>query len=54
VLGLKILVAEVPKMANTITIPAIIKIIAIFAGELVKLIYYLCTPLVILKLIQYK
>jgi hypothetical protein len=38
VLDTKILVAEVPKIANTIAIPAIIKITAIFAGELVKLI----------------
>jgi hypothetical protein len=36
VLDTKILVAEVPKIANTIAIPAIIKIIAIFAGDSVR------------------
>jgi hypothetical protein len=54
VLDTKIPVAEVSKKANTIDIPAIIKITAIFAGELLKLINLLCVPLVILKLIQYK
>jgi hypothetical protein len=36
VLDTKILVAEVPKIANTIAIPAITKIIAIFAGDSVR------------------
>lgn len=38
VLDTKILLAEFPKMAKTITTPAIIKMIANLAGELVKLI----------------